>query len=222
MNKPILLLQEQDLPGQRLLRTLERISSEVVLMTPAQWLENRSCLPAATVNLILLHIYRDSTGILQQLKSDPDWAGLPLLAILDAPTELSGSDFLELAIDDAVLFPWNEEEVLARVEARLRLRHLEETVLSAYRIDTMYHTARRSVQRVEPGLQTVLRLLNEIEPLFRNNDDNAQLTPQKVRELEQVLQQVAHSIHHLQDISNHNSHSTHTSFSPPPPTAIGL
>ncbi len=196
----LLLLQDPPRPDHRLVRTLESAcySVEPIVLPEA----TASITPAdAGGDLLLLNVDGDPSELVRRLRAQPGYAELPLLVVMETHTNRAAADFLDQGIDEIIFYPWYSEEVLARLEARLRLQRLERTSLQSQRVEAMYHTARTSIDRIEPALQTGLALLTEIAAAYTETDVSCRLELAKVRQLEQALQQVAHSIHHLQDVS---------------------
>ncbi len=195
----VLLIQDRQLPGHNLLTELQNCSCEVVAQIADTWKIDSP--PATEVDLVLINLTGDPGDFLHQLKNDQEYAELPVIAVLETPVNRSTGELLALGLDDVVFFPWDAEEVLARLESRLRMRRLEQSLLTDQGMTVMYQTARHSVEQVEPALQAGIQWLKEIDDTFGIDGEEAHLTADRIQELENILQQVSVSIHRLQDLA---------------------
>lgn len=85
--------------------------------------ELQAQLEKETPDLLLLDIMMpkiDGLQILEQIRSDPRWAELPVLMISSMPPEEATARALGLGADDFVPKPFRVKELMARVHARLR------------------------------------------------------------------------------------------------------
>ena len=80
-------------------------------------------LEAERPDLLMLDIMMprvDGLELLERIRSDPSWEGLPVLMISSMPPEEATQRSLGLGADDFVAKPFRVRELLARVDARLR------------------------------------------------------------------------------------------------------
>ncbi len=66
----------------------------------------------------------DAFAVLDRIKREPRWRDLPVLVVADQPREDAAVRTLGLGASDFVRKPFRVRELLARIEAQLRVRHM--------------------------------------------------------------------------------------------------
>jgi DNA-binding response OmpR family regulator len=150
---------------------------------------------------VLINVTGDPESFVRRLQANQEYAKLPVIAVLETHVNRSSGELLALGLDDVVFFPWDSEEVLARLEARLRMQCLERSLLEDQGMKAMYQTARHSVEEVEPALQAGIQWLKDIDDTFGIDGEGTHLTPARIQELENILRQVSVSVHRLQNLA---------------------
>jgi two-component system cell cycle response regulator len=101
----------------------------------------------------------DGLELLERIRSDPSWEGLPVLMISSMPPEEATQRSLGLGADDFVAKPFRVRELLARVDARLRASR----TLRAARADAQRHAAEAEARTTEARVRAeMLDILHEI------------------------------------------------------------
>jgi two-component system cell cycle response regulator len=119
-------------------------------------------LEAQRPDLLMLDIMMpkvDGLELLERIRSDPAWEGLPVLMISSMPPEEATQRSLGLGADDFVAKPFRVRELLARVDARLRAsRRLREA-----RADARRHAEEAELRTTEARVRAeMLDILHEI------------------------------------------------------------
>jgi two-component system cell cycle response regulator len=119
-------------------------------------------LAAERPDLLMLDIMMpkvDGLELLQRIRSDPVWEGLPVLMISSMPPEEATQRSLGLGADDFVAKPFRVRELLARVDARLRASR----TLRAARADAQRHAQEAEMRTTEARVRAeMLDILHEI------------------------------------------------------------
>lgn len=121
----VLVIDDQPMNQRLLSRILEQGGLRV--MVAGDWDRGLALVQAQTIDLILLDIVLpglDGYEILSRLLADPGTFDIPVVLISSLDTVADKVRGMELGAADYVTKPFDPQEVLARVRAQLRIRHL--------------------------------------------------------------------------------------------------
>jgi two-component system cell cycle response regulator len=108
-------------------------------------------------DLVLLDVmFPDADGyqILEHIKSDPRWRDLPVLMVSSLPPEEAAVRTLGLGASDFVKKPYRVKELLARIQAQLRMRAILRSANDAL------HDVERELERVREEAESRRKLVD--------------------------------------------------------------
>jgi PAS domain S-box-containing protein len=109
-------------------------------------------------NLILTDVMMpelDGFGLLRELRADPQTQELPIILLSARAGEESRIEGLEAGADDYLVKPFSARELLARVEAMLKLSQVRREAIRQERVQ------RREVETAKAQLEAVLSSIND-------------------------------------------------------------
>jgi len=121
----VLIVDDQRMNQRLLAQILER--GGLRTMAAGDWDSAHALLQAHPIDLVLLDIVLpglDGYEILSRLLADPATSDIPVVLISSLDTVADKVRGMELGAADYVTKPFDAQEVLARVRAQLRIRHL--------------------------------------------------------------------------------------------------
>jgi PAS domain S-box-containing protein len=104
----------------------------------------------------------DGLGLLRELRVDPRTREIPIILLSARAGEESRIEGLEAGADDYLIKPFSARELLARVEATLKLAQMrQEATRREQELRIVSEAARRAAQSAEANLERVLASIND-------------------------------------------------------------
>ena len=124
-----------------------------------------SCAHQRIPDLVLTDVMMpelDGFGLLQELRANPQTREVPIILLSARAGEEARVEGLEAGADDYLIKPFSARELLARVEANLKLARLrQETTRREQRLRAVSEAAQRAAETAKVRLESVLAGIND-------------------------------------------------------------
>lgn len=146
MNKPLILVVEDDPPVRNLITTTLK-TNDYRYLTAANGEAAIAEASSHNPDIVLLDLGLPDLGGVQVIQNIRSWSNLPIIVISARSEDRDKIEALDAGADDYLTKPFEIIELLARVETVLRRYHKTENILTVH--DLVIDTSSRIVKRGE-------------------------------------------------------------------------
>ncbi len=192
MNKVILVIEDEELIRQDLVRTLQLTGYDVIDAANGEQglLRAQEVLPDLIISDIMMPKL-SGFDVLKELQKEPVTAVIPFLFLSAKSEKFDIRDGMNLGADHYITKPYDIDELLSAVEVRLRKKEINEKAYNRKMEDL-----RSNIRRAIPHeIRTPLNIILGLSEFLKNNYDNA--TPEDAKDMLSNIYDGAQRLHRL-------------------------